>query len=257
MSGLLPAGTTLTLGDSSGNISYSGTVSSPNITTMTSNISSNTTAIASNTGNISTLTIKQTNSLQVWSSPTIYADGRPPASVPSSISNTFASFGWYFKNTIAGYKINWYMPPNNGMIVSDVIGLYMRYFNCSTTSNDNSPFLTIYTKSTGSGDAIPGFAHSVMTYIINTTPVINTSYTMFENVSGNCPTPSAYASTIQTMIQSPVNNPRGPYAPTEQILAFVIGSNSASAVNSCEFICQKLGIMTANGTQELLFQTLL
>jgi hypothetical protein len=96
-----------------------------------------------------------------------------------------------------------------------------------------------------------------MTYVINTTPVANTNYTMFKNISGTCPTPSAYASNIQTMIQSPVNNPRGTYAPTESVLAFVIGSNSVSAVNSCEFIAQKIGLMTATGTQELLFQTLL
>ena len=95
-----------------------------------------------------------------------------------------------------------------------------------------------------------------MTYIINTTPVANTNYTMFMNVS-SCPTPSSYGSNIQTMIQSPVNNPRGTYAPTESVLAIVIGSNSVSAVNSVEFISQKLGLMTATGTQELLFQTLL
>jgi hypothetical protein len=263
MSGLLPAGTTLTLGDSSGNISYSGTVSSPNITTMTSNISSNTTAIASNTGNIvtntsniSTLSIKQTNAIQVYSSPAIYADSKPPLPVPSASSNLYAQFGWYFKNTTLGFKINWYFPPNTNMVVSDILGLYMRYFNCSTTSNDNSPFLTVYTVPTGSNDYAPGFFHSSMTYIINTTPVANKNYTMFMNVTG-CPNPTAYASTIQTMIQSPVNNPRGSYLPTETVLAIVIGSNSASAVNSCEFIAQKLGIMTANGTQEFLLQTLL
>ena len=58
------------------------------------------------------------------------------------------------------------------------------------------------------------------------------------------------------MQQSTVNNPRGSYLPTEEILAFVIGSNSASTVNSVEFILQKLGIMTASGTSEFLFQSL-
>jgi len=258
MSGLLPAGTTLTLGDASGNITYSGNVGGTNITTMTSNIATNTSNIATNTSNISTLTIKQTNTLQVYSSPAIYADGHAPEPVPSSSSNTYAQFGWYFKNSApAGQKINWYMPPATGMKVSDILGLYMRYFNCGTTSNDNSPFLTIYTKPTGSGDYAPGFFHSSMTYVINTTPVANTSYVMFMNISGSCPTPSSYASNIQTMIQSPVSNPKGSYLPTEDILAIVIGTNSASPLNSVEFIAQKLGIMTASGTQELLYQTLI
>jgi hypothetical protein len=226
------------------------------VATNTTNIGTNTTNIATNTSNITALQTKQTNSLQVYSSPAIYADGRPPIAVPSSSSNTYAQFGWYFKNSTASWKINWYMPPATGMLVSDILGLYMRYFNCSTTSNDNSPFLTILTTPTGSGDYYPGFFHSSMTYIINTTPVANTSYTMFMNVSGTCPNPNSYASNIQTMIQSPVNNPRGVYAPTESVLAIVIGTNSASAVNSVEFIAQKLGVMTATGTQELLYQTI-
>jgi hypothetical protein len=192
----------------------------------------------------------------VYASPVIYQDARPPLAVPSSSSNTFAQFGWYFKNSTAGWKINWYMPPNTSMIVSDVLGLYMRLFNCGTTSNDDTPFITIYTKPTGSGDYAPGFFHSSMTYILSQsiTPTINTSYTFFENKS--CPDPSHYASSLVAMEQSPVNNPRGQYLPTEEILAFVIGSNSGSTVNSVEFILQKLGIMTANGTQEFLFQTL-
>jgi hypothetical protein len=207
---------------------------------------------------VKTLTIKQTNALQVYSSPAIYADGRPPLAVPSSSSNTYAQFGWYFKNSTAGWKINWYMPPNTNMIVSDVLGFYMRLFNCGTTSNDDTPFLTIYTKPTGSNDYAPGFFHSSMTYILSQsiTPTINTSYTFFENVTATCPNPSHYASSLVAMQQSPVNNPRGQYLPTEEILAFVIGTNSASQVNSVEFIAKKLGIMTASETQEFLFQTL-
>jgi len=217
------------------------------------------TRVTSAESDIDILTIKQTSVLQVYSSPAIYADSRPPATVPSSSSNTYAQFGWYFKNTTAGYKVNWYMPPATGMIVSDVIGLYLRFFNCGTTSNDRTPFLTIYTKPTGSGDFFPNFFHSSMTYIFDQSvnPTVNTSYTMFENVSGTCPNPNSYASTLVGMEQSPVNNPRGQYLPTEEILAFVIGTDSGATVNSVEFIAQKLGIMTATGTQELLYQTLL
>jgi len=68
--------------------------------------------------------------------------------------------------------------------------------------------------------------------------------------------PAHYASLLIGMIPSPVNNPRGTYSDDQQILAISIGSNSASPVNSVEFILQKLGIMTASGTTEFLFQTL-
>ena len=98
-----------------------------------------------------------------------------------------------------------------------------------------------------------------MTYVIDqtVTPVINTNYTMFENCSGNCPSPSHYATTLVGMQQSSVNNPRGTYSGTDEILAFSIGSNSASAVNSVEFVLQKFGVSTINGTQEWQFAPLL
>ena len=200
---------------------------------------------------IEQLQIKQTNLINVYSSPAIYADGRPPASVPLTSSNTYAQFGWYFKNTVTGYKINWYFPPDTNQTVGDILGLYLRLFNCSIVSNDNTPFIIVYTKPTGSGDYASWF-HSSMVYILDTTitPTVNTSYTFFKNVSGTCPDPKHYASTLANMIQSPVNNPRGQYLPSEQILTVAIGSNSASAVNSVEFIGQSLGLITANGTTQ-------
>ena len=241
-------------------LTFNGTSLPTQVSTNTTNIATNTTNIATNTSDINILEVKQTNTIQVYSSPAIYADGHPPEPVPSASSNTYAQFGWYFKNTPSGAnKINWYMSPATGMLVSDILGLYLRFFNCSTTSNDNTPFLTVYTVPTGSGDFFPGFFKSSMTYIFDqsVTPVANTSYTMFENVTGTCPNPSSYASNLVGMEQSPVNNPRGTYAPTESVLAIVIGTNSASPVNSVEFIAQKLGVMTATGTQELLYQALL
>ena len=135
-------------------------VSSPTITTndvsgnesilSASDLTINGVSVANKT-DINELKIKQTNLIYQYSSPAIYADGRPPASTPSSIINTYAINAWYFKNTTVGYKINWYIPPDNGMTVGDVLGFYLRFFNVSTTSNDNILFLTIYTKPLGSG----------------------------------------------------------------------------------------------------------
>ena len=273
MSGYLPANTTLTLGDANGNIVFPGTVTSSNITTLTNNVSTNTTNIATNTTNIATNTTniasntlaisninsKEVNVLTVYSSPIIYADGSPPMSVPTSSSNLYAQFGWYFKNTSTGLKVNWYMPPNQNMVVGDILGLYLRFFNCNNVSNGNVPFLTVYTIPTGSGDFYPGFFHSSMTYVLSSsvTPTNNTSYVMFENISGTCSNPSSYASNLVSMEQSTVNNPRGTYLPSQSVLAIVIGSNSTSTINSVEFIAQKLGIITASGTQELLYMPLI
>jgi hypothetical protein len=207
---------------------------------------------------INELKIKQTNLIYQFSSQAIYADGRPPASTPSTIVNTYAINAWYFKNTTAGYKINWYIPPDLGMTVRDVLGLYLRFFNVSTTSNDNILFLTVYTKLQATNNYASWY-HSSMTYVIDqtVTPTVNTNYTMFENCSGTCPTPSHYATTLVGMQPSTVNNPRGTYANTDEILAFTIGSNSASAVNSVEFVLQKFGVMTNLGTTEFAFAALL
>jgi len=192
---------------------------------------------------LSNLAIKQTNVINVYNSSAVYADGAPPLTVPPDIANT-GNFGWYFKNTTAGLKINWYIPTTTDLKVQDILGLYLRLYNVSTTTNDNTLFLTVYTTPD---------AESRMTYVITTTPTINTNYVFFENASGSCPNPSAYASTILQMSPSTVNNPRGTYGPTESIMFFSIGSNSASPVNSVECVVQKFGIMTPTGTQEFNF----
>ena len=242
------------------NVSLPATVSTntSNIATNTSNIATNTSNIATNTSHINSLEIKQTNTIYQFASPAIYADGRPMLPTPTSIINTYAINSWYFKNTTAGWKINWYIAPDNGMIVSDVLGLYLRFFNVSTVSNDNIMFLTVYTKLQASNNYSSWF-HSSMTYVIDQsiTPVINTNYTMFENCSGSCPNPSHYATTLVGMQQSTVQNPKGTYSGTDEILAFSIGSNSASPVNTVEFVLQKFGIMTLNGTQEFQFAPLI
>jgi hypothetical protein len=211
--------------------------------------------VSTTESDIDTLTIKQTNLIYQFSSPAIYADGQPPSSTPTSIINSYGINSWYFKNLIAGQKINWYMPTTSGLKVRDILGLYLRLFNVSTTSSDNSLFLTVYT----TPDAGPNYSwyKSKMTYVITATPTINTLYTFFANASGSCPNPSSYASTLLSMTPSTVSNPRGTYGPTENIMFFSIGSNSASAVNSVEVVVQKFGVMTPSGTQEFQFAPLL
>jgi hypothetical protein len=225
------------------------------ISQNTTDISKNKVDISNNTNNINTLTIKQTNLIYQFSSPAIYADGQPPLATPTSIINSYAINAWYFKNTVAGYKINWYMPTTSGLKVQDILGLYLRLFNVSTTSSDNLIYLTVYT----TPDAGPNYSwyKSKMTYVVTATPTINTFYTFFANPSGSCPNPSYYASTLLQMTPSTVQNPRGLYGPTETIMFFAIGSNSASAVNTVETVVQKFGVMTPTGTQEFQFAPLL
>jgi hypothetical protein len=244
----------LSITDLSSNVS----VLSP--TDLTFNNVSLPTRVSTAESDIDTLTIKQTNLIYQFASPAIYADARPMIATPTTVINTYAVNAWYFKNTFASNnKINWYMPPNNGMLVSDILGLYLRFLNLSTTSNDNTMFLVVYTKLQASGNYASWY-HSSITYTLDSSiqPTINTNYTMFMNVSGSCPNPSYYASSLVDMQISSVSpNPRGTYDPTDEILAFSISTNSASPINSVEFVLQKFGIMTPNGTQEFQFAPLI
>ena len=215
------------------------------------------TQVETNEDNIAKNKILNTNTFNIYNSSAIYADGKPPLAVPSTIQNTYAYPGWYYKNTVSG-KINWYLPPKTATFkVSDLLGFYLNLFNLSTTSNDNTLFLTVYTKVDSLTPNHTSWYKSSNTYVITDTPTINTSYTFFENASGSCPSPNIYSSTLLEMSPSTINNPRGTYAQTEDILFFAIGTNSASAVNSVEFILRNFGIMTVDGTTEFTFQNLL
>jgi hypothetical protein len=198
------------------------------------------------------LQIKQTNTSLQYISAAIYADGAIPLPPTATITNTYAfTPSWYFKNITPSQKINWYIGPNISMTVADVLGLYMYIFNGLTTSNDNTPFIVIYTKPQ-SGD--PTWYRSRRVYVFDqaTTPIANTRYCMFTNLSLTCPNPAYYGQTLNNMDLSPAQSV-GPFASTEEILAFNISSNSSSAVNSVEFAVSKFGIMTLNGTQEAAF----
>ena len=139
------------------------------------------------------------------------------------------------------------------MTVSQVLGLYMNIFNGLTTSNDNSPFLVIYTQPQA-GD--PNFYRSKRVYIFDQSiqPTVNTRYFMFANVSETCPTPyTPFVSTLINMELSTVAGSNvGPFASNELILAFTISTNSASVINSVEFAVNKFGVITPTGTQEIL-----
>jgi hypothetical protein len=200
------------------------------------------------------LQIKQISTINQNISAAIYADGRPPTAPTTTISQQYAySPSWYFKNTVAGYKINWYLPAPAGLYVGDILGLYIAFFNGANTYNANTPFITVYTTPTGSGDYAPNFYHSANTYVFNGTIAANTRYTEFINLS-SCPTPNSYATTLRSMIQSPVSpNPRGSYLPTEPVAFFSIGTNSAAAVNTLEIAVSKFGIMLSSGTTEINF----
>ena len=201
--------------------------------------------------------MNQFTSTLIYSSPLIYADGHEPAN-SNSIRVNYGYSGWYYRNSAPNVaptnKINWYFPPKTPTTtpVSALKGISISFFNGITTSNDDTLFITIYTVPTVSGDIIPGFAHSSMTYVFDQTiqPIAHTNY------QGVCildinDVPFNYETQIQYE-PSTVNNPRGSYLPTDNILAVVIGTNSASATGSVQLVVNKLNLHYADFTQSYL-----
>jgi len=228
-----------------------------NSVSLKTQVSTNTNNIAtinSNIASLPSLIIKQTTTSNQGLSLAIFADGKPAIAPTTTISQQYAfTPSWYFKNTFSSNnKINWYFAGPIGLTVSNLLGVYMNMFSASMTSNDLCPFITIYTQAQ-SGDST--FYHSKRTYIFNQsiTPIINTRYFNFANISGTCPTPQipAPSNLINMQLSTVSSSNAGPFLPTELILFLTIGSNSAATINTVEFAINKFGFMTSTGSQEI------
>jgi len=193
----------------------------------------------------------------IYSSPLIYADGHEPAT-SNSIKNTYGYTGWYYRNSAPNVaptnKINWYFPPQTPTAtpVSALKGISISFFNGITTSNDDTLFITIYTVPTGTNDYAPGFFHSANTYVFNQsiTPVAHTNYQGVCIIDKSL-VPFNYETQIQ-FEQSTVNNPKGTFAQTDNILSVVIGTNSASATGDVQLVVNKLNLHYYDFTQSYL-----
>jgi len=229
---------------------------------LKSNVATNTTDISQNSFNIATNTTSITNINHIlpqivvpqltFSSPAIYADSTIIPSTNTTYQNSFGVFGWFVKNTVAGTKFNYYFPPQPNMKVSDLKGIYYEMFsNC--TSLGAYPFLTIYTKPTGVNDYRPWY-HSSYTVVPSVFQGSDAFVQCFGNLQGlSYNAPNVWGNfTASPLVASGVDNPKGDYQPTQEILFISLGSNSASAVNSLNCSLLKLG-MISTFTQEFLF----
>lgn len=178
---------------------------------------------------------------------TIYADGAQATKIPSGLG--YFNNGWYYKNDTTApasspgatpsynlRKINWYMPPSAGAKVSDL--KYM-YITGQILSNKSLPFITVYTKHPNPTSAAD-WRLSSRTYssaggvsVVTPGTVAHQLVARVDN-SVSYPLVDGYK---QIMLTLSSGNQVGPFADTEEILAYAIGTNSA-ATNSgdCEFI---------------------
>ena len=179
-----------------------------------------------------------------------------PTVMPSSISE-LGYDGWYYNKTLndtVNRKINWYFTPDVNMTVAD---LYQIYFEMNLIKPNKIPFMTVYTKPTGTGDAASWFKSSRTFEVLNTTLNANTGYCCYYNFDAKAVTPVSFNHTAQTMSQTDVvANIRGPFASSEQVLAFSFGTDSSAGVGTVEFICRSVSVQSAKGTVNFLLSNI-
>jgi hypothetical protein len=190
----------------------------------------------------------------VVSSPAIYADSSI-APQPSQFLATYGYNGWGYIKALpqaSNAKINWYLPfPIYNGTVGQLKGLYYQIFNACVNTGD-LPFLVVYTKPTGSGDYASWY-HSSCAYVPDSNSPANQTCQMFMNIKDLQFTPQAV--NIQNQISmsiSSTNNPKGDYQDNQQILFISFQTNSGSALNNVNFVCNKIGFITDNFSTEFL-----
>jgi hypothetical protein len=190
----------------------------------------------------------------------VYADGSPPVPIPTI---RYGYPGWYYTNSslwvnpapATRNKINWYLLPNaNGVTkVNDLryIRLNLHLFNSVST-----PFITVYTQATGSGDA-GGWYKSKRAYITSTVSddgnalADHTNYCFYMNWNGYSITPFTVAHTNAALSVSTVDGSAiGSFGSSEVIFAYSIGTNSNYAPGNVEFILSAsiIGEANSNGS---------
>jgi hypothetical protein len=188
----------------------------------------------------------------------VVADGSPPAPTPVV---RYGYQGWYYTNSdwwvssapTVRNKINWYLGPNTATTTVGAlqyVRLCIRVFNRVST-----PFLTVYTKATGSGDA-GGWYKSKRTYVISdadTTGTLtnNTSYCFYICWNGYSVAPFVvgHANAVLTLTVV-AGGAVGGFDAGETVLAYCIGTNSSSARGNVEFILSSAVIGETGGEKE-------
>ena len=175
-----------------------------------------------------------------------------PTVMSSSISE-LGYDGWYYNKTLndtVNRKINWYFAPDVNMTVAD---LYQMFFEIKLIKPNKIPFVAVYTKPTGSGDAASWFKSSRTFEVLNTTLNADTNYCCYYNFNNKAVTPVSYAHTLQSMsLTDVVANIRGPFESTEQVLAFAFSTDSSAGVGTVELICRSFSVQSSKGTVNFL-----
>jgi len=189
--------------------------------------------------------------------PAVYADSSLDCFtyIPASLLAVTSYSGIYVQNT-ANKKINFYVPPDKGMKVSDLKGLMLSWYNNSSTLTGLAqPFVAVYTKTDSLTPNSASWYKSRRTYCYEYTAsaVKGESYALFANLKSLPYDPVAYGHTKVVATGIPGND-KGNFADSEELLFFSVGTASNSAASLFDFILSKLSLFTDKSTIEFVFQ---
>lgn len=166
--------------------------------------------------------------------------------------------GWYFTNTSAGQKINWYFFDGQAENVSlgqfsgqpgATGGLKGVYAVVTLDNLANGPILAVYTTPTGSGDAAAWYKSRVV-YAMPSNPGITAGkkYLMY---AGANPDVHPELPRLQ-LVKS--NSSAGTQGANERILTMSFGSNSAASVGTVQMLAESLGVVSSTIRRETLLR---
>lgn len=189
--------------------------------------------------------------------PAVYADSALDCFtyIPASLLAVTSYSGIYIQNT-ANKKVNFYIPPDKGMKVSDLKGLMLNWYNNSSTLTGLAqPFVAVYTKPDSLTPNGASWYKSRRTFCYEyTAPAIKgESYALFANLKSLPYDPVAYGHTKVAASSIPGNDKMN-FADSEDILFFSIGTASNSAAGLFDFILSKFSVFTDKATHEFCFQ---
>ena len=159
--------------------------------------------------------------------------------------------GWNVVNNVAGTKFNFYFfgGANEVITLGQVQSVYWKGFVNVNTEFSSMPFIHIYTKPTGIGDAGP-FYHSKITYEYNNDNTIGIGE---ECVYYGKATPSTPFNNRKVALNNVITEGDGGDA--EEVLYMVVASNSIAAQDAVNNTINLMGFNTALVKRNLVLAT--
>ena len=183
--------------------------------------------------------VEVNNNIVLPVSSIIYADSSITPILTYSVTKGYD--GWGFVNALSSQKYNWYFaPPNATTTVSQISGVYFTFYAMVATT---ASFITVYTKPATS----PNWYNSKRNFIFASGAlVVGQQYIAYYQADPSVAPPTKYGHLPLPMTISPVA-PVGAYAPTEQIMFWSVGSNSAMLPNTEQLIVSSVGVIINDG----------